>query len=279
MAQAGGEAVTARPQQHLAEVVRIHGRGDGAEELNALISRGLFALNEKKKADRIAEKGTADKTNPHISDAGKCIRAVTYSLLNIPESNPVDEDSLTNFLVGHAVEEAFAQILTAAGAEYVREEKVSIPAGQTVITGRKDFDGITLLLSGAPVELKSTNSRAMGMMLKKGERGRDGHRRQLNLYLWANQKPFGYLVYAVKDATKGEPTRYVFKIDLDVDQAVSDLTELSNAYTMAKDGILPPKPEGYTRSSWQCRYCNHFGTCWEGKNTEALLEKSIEARQ
>jgi CRISPR/Cas system-associated exonuclease Cas4 (RecB family) len=259
-----------RPQQHLAEVVRNTGSGNATDELRSILRNGLVALNDAQQAERLAQRGTADKLNPHVSDAGKCPRQITYSLRNIKPSDPMTEDSLTNFLVGHAVEEVWAKILIAAGAEIVREERVSIPAGNTVVTGRKDF-GIKLLWRQSIVELKSTNSRSMAFMLKSGEKGKADHRKQLNLYLHASKFPHplgavdtGYLVYVVKDATKGEPILHAWEVEYDEGQANNDLMALSLADEIAKRGELAPVPEGYSSTKFPCTYCNWRSACWKG---------------
>ena len=262
-----------RPQTHLAEIERSHGSGDATDELRAILTRGLFALEEEKRATRIAERGDALKHNPFVSDAGKCLRAVTYSLRNIEASDPTTEDSLMNFLVGHSVESAWAAILTAAGAEFVREERVSIPVGTTVVTGRKDFAGIRMLWRGSIVELKSTNSRAMGWMLKRGECGKDEHRRQLNLYLYAEQVDVGYLVYLVKDATKGEPILHAWAVERDDDKARNDLQALSGAHEIAQRGKIAPIPEGNSQKAYPCTYCDFRTRCW----LEASIDLATEA--
>jgi len=259
-----------RPQQHLADVVRAHGSGDATEELREILRKGLFALEDQKRELRIKTRGTADKRNPYVSDAGRCIRQVTYSLLNIEPSDPFTEDSLMNFLVGHSVEEAWAQILTAAGAEYVREESVLIEFGNTVVSGRKDFDGIRLLWLGSIVELKSINSRSMAFTLRRNEPGKPDHRRQLNLYLYENTTPTGYLVYLVKDATKGEPILHAWRVDLDAGQAEADLLALAAADEMAKSNRVPPIPDGMKQNKWPCSYCQYQTICW--------LEASLAAK-
>lgn len=260
-----------RPQQHLAEIARRTAPADTADELRSILTRGLFAIREQRTAQRIAERGDNDKHNPYISDAGRCLRDVTYTLRNIEPSDPMTEDSLTNFLVGSAVEEAWAKIMTAAGAEFIREEKVSIPIGETVVTGRKDFDGVRMEWGDTIVELKSTNSRAMGWMLKRGERGKDGHRRQLNLYLFAEQRSIGVLVYLVKDATRGEPIMHSFVVERDDAQANNDLQAMLSAVEIAKRGKIAPIPDGMSQKAYPCSYCSYKTRCW--------LEASIEAAQ
>lgn len=260
----------ARPQTHLAQITEEYGSGDATADLREILRSGLVALEERKRQQRIAERGDGDKHNPFVSDAGKCFRQVVYSLMNAEMTNPPTEDALMNFLVGHCVEEAWAEILTAAGAEYVREERVRIPAGDTFVTGRKDFTSGTLLRwRDAITELKSTNSRAMGWMLKKGEHGKDEHRRQLNLYLYHDDLPAGYLVYLVKDTTKGEPILHAFRVEIDREQAENDIATMTEADKLAKRGELPPIPEEYAkRPNFPCSYCSWSTQCLSDHNTE-----------
>jgi CRISPR/Cas system-associated exonuclease Cas4 (RecB family) len=252
----------ARPQQHLAQVVRSHGSGNATAELRAILRNGLQAMEAEKQAARIELKGTAAKTNPYISDAGRCIRQVTFSLMNIEPSEPYTEDALMNFLVGHAVEEAWAQVLIGAGATFVREERVEIPIDGTKVTGRKDFDGIRLLWQSSIVELKSTNSRSMAWTLKRGDQGKPDHRRQLNLYLHASRMEVGYLVYLVKDATKGEPILHAWAVDYDEEQALADLEAMAMANALAQIQRPPAIPEGMKQSAYPCSYCSYRTHCW-----------------
>jgi hypothetical protein len=199
-----------------------------------------------------------------------------------------------NFLVGHAVEEAWAKILIAAGCEFVREERVEIRVGATVVSGRQDFGGIRLVWragasatipelaeipDGAIIELKSINSRSASWMLKKGEEGKSEHRRQLGLYLKAKDAALGFLIYLVKDATKGEPILHAWAVEPDDAQANNDLQSLSLAYELAKSGTVAPIPAEYKKSAYPCSYCQYRAHCWEPDfNLKALLTASIEAR-
>lgn len=275
-----------RPTQHLADVVHHSGSGNATTAIREVLARGVFVLEERKREKRIAEKGTDQKLNPYISDAGKCIRAVTYSLMNVEESEPFTVDSLVNFLVGHSVEDAFAAILEAAGATVLREERASLKAGNTIITGRKDFSGVQIRWShkiaellgaqaleipdGSTVELKATNSRAIAFLLKRGD-GRDEHKAQLNLYLKADDETIGFLVYVVKDATKGEPIAHAWAVEYDDVKASDNLHVLAFADELAKRGELPSIPDGMKQGAFPCTYCNYRTRCW--------LEASIETQR
>ena len=135
-----------------------------------MIEAGILELERRKKDDRIAEKGTADKENPYVTDAGKCPRAVGLSLLNIP-GKPFTIDTLINFGMGHATEEFLAEALAAGTESRVeREVRIEIPTNDTIVSGRADF---ILWDQGLIVELKNTSSMAM-KFLEEG--GRPEHR-------------------------------------------------------------------------------------------------------
>lgn len=263
-----------RPLRHLSEVVAETGTPNGTAAVMEIVTKGLHALRESEQAERVARKGTDRKTNPHISDAGKCIRRVTLSLLNVPETNPPDTDALIRFMVGHAFEDAMAKIFTAyQGSTYLREESVSIPLGDTAVTGRKDFDAVRVATQDSIIELKSTNPRSMSFLLKRGTPN-DDHVSQLNLYLVATGKESGYLVYGVMGSTKGEPILHAWIIDRDDERATKDLAGLAVAYEFAKTHTVPPIPEGYSQKFWKCAYCPYRDACW---NPDSRLEKLLEA--
>ena len=229
---------------------------NATEEIRSILRDGLSNLEAEKKASWHAKK------NPSVSDAGKCPRQVAYSLKNLTPSNPLTEDSLANFAVGTAVEGVMAALLTRAGAKFIREGRVAIPAGETTVTGRRDFEGVTLLMRGAIIELKTTSSRAMSWMLKRGEEGRSEHRRQLNLYLYGAGAESGYLVYWIKDAVRGEPVWHAWHVPLDKNLAESDLWNLAAIDKMVKGGTIPERPDGYKRSAFPCSYCDYATFCW-----------------
>jgi hypothetical protein len=183
-----------------------------------------------------------------------------------------------NFAIGRAVEEAFADRLHALGAEVLREIRVELPAGQTVVSGRADFF-IAIPDAKLLIELKSTSSRSMGFMLRNGEQGRQEHRDQLGLYLHASQLGLmphafdvGQLVYLVKDATRGEPIAHAWPVPYNRERAEYQLEALGVIDQWAKDGIDPGIPANfiaYTEKNrklfWMCQYCSYQGHCWIGR--------------
>lgn len=267
-----------RPQQHLRAVADASPEPNGTVVILPLIAEGLRRLNESEQAERKAQRGDSLKKNPHVSDAGKCERRVVFSLMNIPETNPPGVDSLLRFALGHAFEDAIAKILEAyQGATYIREERVELIAPDgTKISGRKDFDAVRMLLDGdTMLELKSSNARSVGWLVKRGAPNED-HVAQLNLYLHATDKKVGYLVYLVAGSTKGEPVLHAWRVDYDAERADADIAFLADADAKAKVGDVPKVPQGYTQWKFPCGYCQFQKLCWGADSAlEAQLAASV----
>ncbi len=229
-----------------------------AAQFETLLVQALHADNAAKTAQRAADRGTADKLNPWVTDAGKCIRQVGLSLRNVPQSDPLTTDSLINFGVGHAVESWLASLLTSHGLEIQREVKVAIEHQGVNVTGRAD-----LLAVGADLllEIKSTSSRALGYTRKDG--GKDDHKAQINLYLRHYAKPNGVLLYVAKDAIKGENPLFAVDVPYNAREADADLDSLAELARTAQAGLPPPAiPDGLTKSKFPCSYCSYKTYCW-----------------
>lgn len=245
---------------------------DGTEEIVALFERGTLAIREKEQAKRSEERGGSDKRNPSISDANKCERAVVYSLLNVAETNPPTWEDFARMEEGHDFESRTAAILDACGIEYDREVRVEIPLLGSKATGRADFvvkDGGDILpsLAGQKIVLedKATNGRALGFILKEGKPKED-HVAQLNLYLFALELDFGYIIYGARGSTKGEPYTIAFLVRRDDDLAYRHLAEMERAVRLANSNTIPPRPEGYTKGKYPCTsYCPYLAHCWGDK--------------
>lgn len=277
-----------RPQRHLAAVVNQVGTPSGTAHVLPIIAEGLKRLREAEKQRRIIARGSDKKNNPSVSDAGKCERKVVLSLLNIAETNPPDTDSELRFLVGHAFEEAIAQILEAhQGATYLREERVEIIHNGVPVTGRKDFDAVRVLAEEAVWELKGVNPRSLSWLLKRGTPNED-HIAQLNLYLHATGRVLGYLIYFAMGSTKGEPNLHAWRIEYDKTRALADLDILAELDGRAKTNSVPPvilvedKKKGGKKVAgaydFPCSYCGFRDLCHGGDLTAALTA-SLELRR
>lgn len=232
-----------------------------------MIERGLELDYEKQQEENPREPGL------HVSHVNKCSRQTYFELTGTPISNPLTTDSLVNFKVGRAVEDAFTSMLAAAGATIIREAEVRIPVNGTKVVGHIDTLGI-FVDDHFAVELKSTSSRSMRFTAKEG--GKEDHKRQLHLYLHGiNQglldEQFGqevrldhaYLTYLVKDATKGEQVVHPFNVPYDEHLANNDLFTLKLVEEMAQEGIDPGVPDEYGPNHWLCKsYCSYRTRCF-----------------
>lgn len=259
------------------------------EIINWLIKPALDAEQEMNRRTRMAQRGTLAKLNPHISDAGKlCARQTYYSLINAPE-DPLDLSSLVNFQLGHAAEELLSKLLTLRGAELLREVRVEIPYGGTIISGRSDFlvkmpvsamleapGGIASLLmenqGDLIIELKTTKTSSFKNQIKRHPDGDPAHRSQLNLYEHASVLglmpegwgPFrvGLLIYIIKDSVKGQDNVWPYVVPYDAELAESDLRYLSGLKSLADSGLTPDRPPEANGNWWGCDYCAFKTHCW-----------------
>lgn len=264
---------------HLGEYLRsVGGNNEESDFFNQLVTDGLIARDLAKKAARLEEKGTTEKLNTYVSDAGKCPRKITYSFTQ--EDEVFTSDSLMNFVEGAVFEEMIAECLGYSEDLVIRREvRVEIPNAPKPTTGRIDYL-IESPSNGFIAELKSINKSAAYFMMKdeqeKGLRGKDDHRKQLNLYLHASRLglipgvehpyEYGYLVYGIKGTVKGEPKLRVYRVDYDAHEAANDLQVMATAHEMAIAGAVPPRPSAYSRTAFPCSYCGFRDLCWSGGN-------------
>jgi hypothetical protein len=231
-------------------------------QVTKLFSDALLYDRELQQAARAQERGSLDKLNPYITDFGKCPRAVGYSLLNEPVTNPPGVESLANFLFGHAAEDAYAKVLEQYGLTVIREVRVEVSG----TSGRIDFllwsDDLETL-----IEMKT--SKGFQLRFLPNEQ----HIRQLNGYLHAGNLGLlkdkgiepsmcesGVLLYIMKDATKGKPVFLPFDIPYDEAQALQDLDTNDAIRDMLPN--LVPRPAGYKPNSFPCGWCDWRDTCW-----------------
>lgn len=286
-----------RPIRNLAELRNGSGSlppippNSETDAIVALLEIGLRAKYDATKEER---------TTAHVSDAGKCPRALYYRMTGKGETNPMDTSSLINFMVGRAVESAIAEMLRWAGAKVIRETAVDLKYKGNVIPGHIDhlihYDnyarevlfatvpnlGAALPQGRATIETKSISSRNAWWMLKEGRQGQDDHRKQLRLYRHAAEQgaigfdeegdmvelaPFAecpwYLVYVVKDSVKDEPNIYAYEVPYDAREAEKDLAFLASANGCAEAEVDPGRPPGYVPTRYPCKgYCNYRTLCW-----------------
>lgn len=284
----------AKPE-HLAQVIESGGAPAGSQFIRELLEAGLTAQNEARDEER-AELKKDQKPNTYFTDAGKCERAIFFRLTGEEVTNALTADSLMNFKIGHAVEDAVGEVLSwATGGQILREVSTEFEVNGHRISGRADFL-ITVPESRVLIELKKTSSRALGWMVKNQQPGRDEHRKQANLYLHASQTDakwriplpptkgaatpsfktvevpphdIAYLVYVPADATKGEPIANAFPVPYNPLVAKGDLEFLAQMATLADRGDDPGIPlriEAQSKKgkapNFPCGYCSYESRCW-----------------
>lgn len=273
--------------KHLGDITRFYGAPSASKDVAGLVGAALDAWQAQQNAERAAQGKTA-KTYPYVSDAGKCIRAIFHSLIGTEPTHPMGLDGQLNIFFGQEIERSLGKLISALedqGVTYQPQVRCEIPAGETVVVGKLDF---LFDRSNRIIELKTTSSRALGMMIRHGEQGRDEHRRQLNLYLHASQlgllkqedgTPFppmdsGHLVYVTKDATRGEPVVVAWEVPYNRLVAEADVLTLGTTYDLAQQGMDPGVPGEYLTAyrengklHWRCNYCHFKGHCWELTDT------------
>lgn len=238
---------------------------------------GLLDIAEsKRQQDRLDERGTLDKQNSYVTDAGKeCGRQVVYANLNVPRTDPTDVSGKLKMKFGNIGEETMALLYTDAGWEVEREVHVRCVAKDGhEVTGRIDF---LLRKDGIVRELKCVASDSFKWTLARREPGKPDHRAQLNLYLhWMTEQgiPFrlGQLVYFLTDAPKGTPNPLAFPLAYDRDKALADIERLAELWRMSEAGIVPDRPPhieeireaGGRPPVWPCLYCDWKTHCWNG---------------
>lgn len=274
--------------------VAMETQGNATAKFVELV-KSAFAEKEKvENAERLKERGTLDKQNPHYTDAGKCERAVGLSLMNVPKTNPPDYRSRMNFLYGHAAEEAWTEVFELAGLKTYREIHSVMHYGDEKVSGRTDFIVVDET-DHALIELKTTSSLSMKLTLEGMKRGEpqvfhDGYLKQLNLYLEASKnaalfhddKAFprfthGYLLYLVKDVKKGQEPIQAFRQDYDAEMAESDLKRLAEIAQRARAGQVKDIPTEFTdffkakgRKHFRCGYCDFSDFCWTKELMDSL---------
>lgn len=264
-----------------------------APELEALLVEGLYAHRDAQTAQRVADKGTEDRTNPYITELGKpCDRAV-WRNLHDEHGEDFEPAALMTFAAGHAFEEIIADSLKAQRVEFLREIRIEIPADGTMISGRLDY---LLSADGHLCELKSIGAQALDMMIRKKESGKSDHVSQLNGYLHATQlgalkykgwlphptlpagsvlpegygavemtlspQHKGFLVYGnVKPDWKAERSYekpiHVIEVDYDMLRARREIQRLGELWAQLTE---PDIPAGYSPTRFPCGSQRKDGT-------------------
>lgn len=250
-------------------------------EDSAHLAEVMRRCEEADRAKRIEERGTTDKVNPHVTDAGKdCARQLFYAATNTERSDPIDVSGWLKIQSGNGVGDKFAELYEKAGYNVVNEEHVSfdVPCdGEVVkVSGRIDHH---ILDEEKVVELKTTFDNSFKWMVARQQPGREEHRVQLLLYLHRKNLDgipykYGVLRYLVLDAPKGTPNPMSFRVDYNAEEAEWYLQRTAKIWLMAQRGEDPDIPPWFVEQFYAegkmplypCSYCGWKSKCWGSFN-------------
>jgi len=195
----------------------------------------------------LAKRKDKDKTHLYVTDAGKCPRAVYFSMKDAPKE-PYDARSLRSFENGDHTHIRLTSALFSLGI--VCAVEVAIPPNET-LHGRADA---IVRIDGSPyvVEFKSINRYAFENRLARPD---PDHLKQLQLYLHFFKLPKGILVYENKDTQDLKE----FVVEYDNALVARTLAELGEIRGYVERGVVPSKPDGI--EPWRCDYCPYKATC------------------
>lgn len=236
-----------------------------SEELKVLID----AKEAKRQEERLKERGTLAQQNPYVTDAAKeCLRQLFFAYTQTPVTDPPDTASRMAMELGNQAEEKYIELYREAGFEVETQERVEFTIDGVLVSGRMDF----FFVDDIPVEVKATQASKFMWTVLDREAGKEGHRRQLNLYLHylndfgANVKyPKGKLRYVITDAPKGTNPVFAYWIDYDKAMADDDLARIAAAWKQSQAGNDPGIPPAVKKEGdllvWPCLYCNWRSIC------------------
>ncbi len=181
----------------------------------------------------------------YITDAGKCPRAVWFSMKGYPKKE-LDARTLRIFEHGNHTHMRIIGVLFSLGL--VNAVEIEIPSNE-FIHGRADA---IINLKGEPyvVEIKSVNS----MKFKNQEPDKD-HVNQLQFYMHFFKMKKGILVYENKD------TQDIKEFVIEYDEALVKhlFSEFNDLKQKLEKNIVPEIPEDI--EDWRCEYCSYLEAC------------------
>jgi CRISPR-associated protein Cas4 len=201
-----------------------------------------------------AKQEKREKIAFYVSDAGKCPRAIWFSVKGYPKKE-FDARMQRVFEHGNHTHMRIMGVLFSLGL--VNAVEIDIPRNE-MIHGRADA---IISINNEPyvVEVKSVNSTKF-----KKEYPDQDHVNQLQLYLYFFNIKKGILLYENKDTQELKE----FIIDYD-EPLIKKLFAVFNELKKQVEGnITPGIPEGI--EDWRCDYCPYLEEC--GK-----IEKKHEA--
>ena len=235
------------------------------EQFQDLLYDLLLRLRERREAER-GPSGPRDVL--YVSEVGTvigesaCWRKLWYDFHGAPK-DPLPPETLMAFEIGDVIGLRISNIL--AAGDHVQKVQYRLDFSPWPVSGRLDV--LLIPKWKRVVEVKSIPY-AMLPYLPKAD-----HIAQLNLYLHGiRQEPEytgfdGTLLYVVKDARKGQPVCRAYEILYSPKNALVTLNAYMRGRQAATGPTVPPRPKGFTRSTYPCAYCVFQTYCWSGKDS------------
>ena len=119
------------------------------------------------------------------------------------------------------------------------------------------------------VELKSANDKMFYNYLKEPK---EQHVDQLQLYMYLAGVHKGFILYE----NKNDQSLKEFYVEYDQTKVSQLIDKIITVNESVKNKTLPPRD--YTKSHWQCRYCDFRALCWFPDSEEAvqLMAENLE---
>lgn len=204
---------------------------------------------EKSKALR-----EAGKFKFYPSSIAKCRREIVYQMLGYPKQD-IPTRVLRIFDNGDSMHERYQNWFAEMGI--LISPELPLKNEELCISGRTDAlirinDELVL------VELKSANDRSFGWMVKKNEPKED-YVMQLQLYLHLTGIDKGIILIE----NKNDQTILEFPIAYDKEMSNELINKIKYCVDHAKSNEIPERD--YTKSTFQCKYCDYAEMCWSSK--------------
>ncbi|MCS7134452.1 MAG: CRISPR-associated protein Cas4 [Candidatus Pacearchaeota archaeon] len=191
------------------------------------------------------KKSDKEKNVFYVSDAGKCPRAVWFSLKGYPKK---ELDARTLRVLEHGDYTHMRIIGALFSLGLVNAVEVEIP-NNDLVHGRADA---IISIKGEPyvVEIKSVNSAKF-----KKEKPDPAHVKQLQLYLYFFKMKKGILIYENKDTQELKE----FVLDYDEETVREVFSEFNKLKELLEKNVIPDIPKEL--EDWRCDYCPYIEEC------------------
>jgi hypothetical protein len=232
-----------------------------------------------------------DNSYLHASDIGKlepgegCARQIKYRLEGAEKKDLTVGEEL-RFDHGHRIHERVVELLSDSlptqGWDIAGEEVSVSDRLPDNLTGRLDFD----LVGPEGQHVVCDTKTARGRLFDYVEEPRLSHKRQLQVYMWAEDADYGIVLYVDREGSNAPQSFIVERDDERVNELLSklktiqDIDELPNILDPSLRRRENKGPDSlYIEQPWQCEYCPYKAITCDGALPDELTDLGIVAKQ